>query len=286
MEVLQKHRRMRDKIHFLYIAFHVYRVPPELQDDPTPLSQSFFSTNRPVARSGKYQALRGVRRKVHLDPGHYVIVASSYRPNQPGDFYLRIFAKTGNMLGDQDFTCSSDLLMVVQSKPVIQKDHNTVQKLFDQEAGADNRLDAVEFMKLVNSVLDKDYQLPLDTCRQLILGEGTEGRSRLTLTQTEKLLSTLRSLQSIFLKFDEDSNGTMSPFELSLALEAAGFKCDSEVVQVLWERVGSGELHLPFHGFVCCVARLRVLFALYESESSAEVKERGIHAWLLKFLVV
>ncbi|KAJ8368975.1 hypothetical protein SKAU_G00090030 [Synaphobranchus kaupii] len=286
VEVLQKNRRKRNKIHFLYIAFHIYRIPPELQDDPTPLGQSFFSSNRPVARSGKYQALRGIRRKVHLDPGHYVILASSFRPNQPGDFYLRIFAKTGNHLGDQDFTCSSDLLMAVQSKPVIQKDHNKLQKLFDQEAGADNRLDAMEFMKLVNSVLDKDYQLPLDTCRQLILAEATEGRSRLTLQQTERLLSMLRSLQSIFLQFDEDSSGTMNPFELSLALEAAGLKCDSEVVQVLWERAGSGELHLPFYRFISCVARLRVLFALYESESSTEVKERGIHAWLLKFLVV
>ncbi|KAI1893223.1 hypothetical protein AGOR_G00121490 [Albula goreensis] len=286
LELLQKHRRKRDKVHFLYIAFHVYRVPPELQDDPAPLGQQFFSTNRPVGRSGKYQALRGVRRTLHLDPGHYVIVASSYRPNQPGDFYLRIFAKTGNHLGDLDFTCSTDLLMAVQSKPVMQTDHNRVQKLFEEKAGADNKLDAVEFMKLVNSVLDQDYQLPLDTCRQLILGEDTEGRSRLMLPQTERLLSMVRSLQSIFLRFDEDSSGTMSPFELSLALEAAGLKCDTEVEQVLWERVGSGQQHLPFHSFVSCVARLRVLFALYESESNAEVKERGIHAWLLKFLVV
>ncbi|XP_061073894.1 calpain-12 [Conger conger] len=286
VEVLQKHRRKSQKIHFLYIGFHVYRVPPELQDDPAPLGQSFFLSNRPVGRSKKYQAVRGVRRKLHLDPGHYVIVASSYRPNQPGDFYLRIFAKTGNHLGDQDFTCSSDLLRAVQSKPVMQKDRNKLQKLFDQEAGADNRLDAVEFMKLVNSVLDKDYQLPLDTCRQLILAEDTAGRSRLTLPQTERLLSQLRRLQSTFLQFDEDSSGTMNPFELSSALEAAGLQCDSEVVQVLWERAGSGELRLPFHRFVSCVCRLRVLFALYESESSAEVKERGIHAWLLRFLVV
>ncbi|XP_035240094.1 calpain-12 [Anguilla anguilla] len=286
VEVLQKHRRKRDRVHFLYIGFHIYRVPPELQDNPAPLGQSFFSTNRPVARSGKYQAVRGVRRKVHLDPGHYVIVASSFRPNQQGDFYLRIFTKTGNHLGGQEFTCSSNLLMAVESKPVMQKDRSKLQKLFDQEAGADNRLDAVEFMKLVNSVFDKDYQLPLDTCRQLILTEDTAGRSRLTLLQTEKLVSMLRSLQSIFLQFDEDSSGTMSPFELSLALEAAGLKCDGEVMQVLWERAGAGELHLPFHRFVSCVARLRVLFALYESESSTEVKERGIHAWLLKFLVV
>lgn len=37
-------------------------------------------------------------------------------------------------------------------------------------------------------------------------------------------------------------------------------QCDSKVVQLLSERFASGELHLPFHGFVSCVTRLRKLF--------------------------
>lgn len=78
----------------------------------------------------------------------------------------------------------------------------------------------------------------------------------------------------------------MSPFELSMALNAAGVQCDGKVVQLLSERFGSGELHLPFHSFVSCVTRLRKLFALYESETSQEVKDRGINAWLLQFLTV
>lgn len=44
-------------------------------------------------------SLRGVWRKLHLDPGNYIIVASTYRPNQPAEFFVRIFSKTGNTLG-------------------------------------------------------------------------------------------------------------------------------------------------------------------------------------------
>lgn len=29
MELLQKNRRLKDKVHFLYIAFHVYKVTPQ-----------------------------------------------------------------------------------------------------------------------------------------------------------------------------------------------------------------------------------------------------------------
>ncbi|KAM9442925.1 calpain-2 catalytic subunit-like [Salvelinus alpinus] len=284
VELLQKDRRKRKKIYFLHIAFHIYRVPPELRG--LCLDQSFFSNQHPVGRSGKYQPLRAVWRKVRLDPGNYVILASTYMPNVPAEFFLRVYSKTGNNLGTQDFTCSTGFLMVMSMPPVLPEDRKRVQKTFDEVAGPDDKLNAKEFMKLVNSVLEKDYQLPLETCRQLIFGEDTGGRSSLTREQTEPLLASLRSLQSIFFKFDQDSSGTMSPFELSLTLQAAGVQCDGQVIQLLWERFGSGELHLPFHGFVACVTRLRKLFALFKSESNPEIKGVEINAWLLRLLTL
>uniref|UniRef100_A0A672SV20 Calpain-1 catalytic subunit-like n=1 Tax=Sinocyclocheilus grahami TaxID=75366 RepID=A0A672SV20_SINGR len=256
VELLQKYRRQKDKVHFLYIAFHIYK----LQDKPGSLDQQFFSNNRPVARSGKYRSIRSVWRKVHLEPGSYVIVASTYRPNQQGEFFLRVYTKTGNIQGFQDFPCINNYSVMVMSKPVLPEDLFRVQKWFDEKAGSDSRVNAVRFMDLVNSVLEKDYELPLETCRQLIFGEDTGGRGRLNRAQAEKLLTSLRNLQSIFFQFDEDSSGTMSPFELSLALNAAGVECDNVVVQLLWERFGAGEQYLPFCGFVSCVARLQVLF--------------------------
>ncbi|XP_072248498.1 calpain-12 [Leuresthes tenuis] len=283
VELLQKNRRQKDKIHFLYTAFHIYKVPSELEG--TCLDRSFFLKNRPVGRSGKYRAQRAVWRKLRLDPGNYVVVGSSYRPNQPGEFFIRIFSKTGNTLGTQDFTCSSSFLMVMAT-PVFPEDHMKVQKTFDAKAGSDDRLNAKEIMKLFNSVLDNDYHLPLETCRQIIFGENTKSRCTLSREQAETLLSRLRKLQSIFIQFDEDSSGTMSPFELSTALEATGMKSDNKVIQLLSDRFAAGVLHVPFYGFVTCVTRLHKLFALYESETSQEVKDRGINSWLLQFLTV
>ncbi|KAM6932757.1 calpain-12 [Lycodopsis pacificus] len=283
VELLQKNRRKKTKVHFLYIAFHIYKVTSTLFD--ACLSRNFFMTNRPVGRSGKYRAQRGAWRKLHLDPGNYIIVASTYRPNQPGEFFVRIFSKTGNTLGTQDFTCSSGFLQVMAT-PVSPEDQVRVQRAFDEEAVADDRLNAKELMKLFNTALERDYHLPLETCRQLILGEDTKGRCSLSREQTGTLLSSLRHLQSIFFQFDEDSSGTMSPFELSAALQAVGIQCDSKVVELLTERFASGELHLPFHGFVSCVTRMQKLFALYESETSQEVKDRGINSWLIQFLMV
>ncbi|XP_049339737.1 calpain-12 [Astyanax mexicanus] len=286
VELLQKNRRQIDKVNFLYIAFHIYKVPPQLQDSTNTFDGQFFSTNPLVSRSGPYKNSRAVWRKIHLDPGHYVILPSTQRPNQQGEFFLRIYAKKGNTLGAREITCPTAFSMTVMSKPPLPEDQRRVQKWFDEEAGQDDRLNAVEFMKLVNSVLEKDYHLPLEICRQLIFGENTGGRGRLSRDQAEKILSSLRNLQSIFFEFDEDSSGTMSPFELSQALKAAGVQCDNSVLQMLWERFGSGEQHLPFPVFVSCVCRLQVLVALFEAESSLEVKNRGINVWMLRLLAV
>uniref|UniRef100_A0A4W5JJB9 Calpain 12 n=1 Tax=Hucho hucho TaxID=62062 RepID=A0A4W5JJB9_9TELE len=272
VELLQKDRRKRNTINFLHIAFHIYRLRGLCLD------QSFFSFKQPVGSSGVYQPLRAVWREVRLDPGNYVILASTYSPNQPAEFFLRIYSKTGNNLGQLSVcVCPSQ---VTSMPPVLPEDRKRVQKTFDEVAGIPLQSSASFTPPLSPSlsVLEKDYQLPLETCRQLIFGEDTRGRSSLTREQTEPVLTSLRSLQSIFFKFDQDSSGTMSPFELSLALQAAGVQCDGQVMQLLWERFGSGELHLPFHGFVTCVTRLRKLFALYKSDSNPEVKDGGINA--------
>lgn len=98
--------------------------------------------------------------------------------------------------------------------------------------------------------------------------------------------------QSIFVQYDEDSSGTMSPFEFSVALDAVGMhttlhmekqaeftcliirlfpgmKCDSSVMQLLSERFVTGELHMPFHCFVSCITRLRKLFGNIRSLTKA-----------------
>uniref|UniRef100_A0A3B3SHU4 Calpain 12 n=1 Tax=Paramormyrops kingsleyae TaxID=1676925 RepID=A0A3B3SHU4_9TELE len=256
-EVLQKNRRQKDKINFLQVAFHVYQV----DGNPSTLDEKFFSTRKPVASSGSYQSVRGVRRKVRLNPGNYVVVVSTSRPDQAGDFFLRLFAKSGNTLGyEQRYERGG------RSQPVAADDYKRVEELFIKEAGAV----CTQFI-----VLNKDYHLPLETCRQLIFAEdvsfahGVQPPPR----PPSRVLPC-----SIFLKYDEDSSGTMSPFDLSLSLQAAGLQCSRAVQEVLWERVGAGLTQLPFYGFISCVARLRVLFALYESERSQEVRQRGINA--------
>uniref|UniRef100_A0A8C7R959 Calpain 12 n=1 Tax=Oncorhynchus mykiss TaxID=8022 RepID=A0A8C7R959_ONCMY len=131
VELLQKDRRKRNKINFLHIAFHIYRLQGLCLD------QSFFSNQHPVGRSGKYQPLRAVWRKVRLDPGNYVILASTYRPNVPAEFFLRVYSKTGNNLGYGEGGMMMMMMKIISNRLMVLL--------------LDDKLNAKEFMKLVNS---------------------------------------------------------------------------------------------------------------------------------------
>uniref|UniRef100_A0A3Q3JEH4 Calpain catalytic domain-containing protein n=1 Tax=Monopterus albus TaxID=43700 RepID=A0A3Q3JEH4_MONAL len=127
-------------------------------------------------------------------------------------------------------------------------------------------------------ILNKEYHLTLETCKQLIFGEDVSFCPEGNVVSLSHYMLFFFFCQSIFCQFDKDSSGTMSPFELSAVLDAVGMQCDIKVVRLLSERFAYGALQLPFHCFVSCFTRLRKLFALYEAETSQEVKDRGINA--------
>ena len=56
------------------------------------MDKTFFKYNSSVARS-TFSNSREVVGRHRVPPGHYVIVPSTFRPNEEGDFLLRIFSE-------------------------------------------------------------------------------------------------------------------------------------------------------------------------------------------------
>ena len=95
VSVMQKGRRqMRDEGQdTLTIGFALYQLK-----DPgaVPLDTDFFKYNRSCARSKVFVNLREVSRRFRLPPGAYVIIPSTFNPDEAGDFLLRIFTEKSN----------------------------------------------------------------------------------------------------------------------------------------------------------------------------------------------
>jgi len=90
--LMQKNRRAQRKagIDCLTIGFAIYRLTEE---HSTPLPQDFFKYNASVARSPTFINLREVCSRFRLPVGRYVIVPSTFEPNEEGEFIIRVFTE-------------------------------------------------------------------------------------------------------------------------------------------------------------------------------------------------
>jgi len=95
INLMQKGRRaMRDEGQdLLSIGFCVYALKDA---EPARCTTDFFTYNASCARSKSFINLREVSGRFKLPPGNYMIVPSSFKPDEEGEFILRVFTEMPN----------------------------------------------------------------------------------------------------------------------------------------------------------------------------------------------
>jgi len=95
INLMQRGRRaMRDEgLDLLTIGFCIYNI----RDEPSGRCDTdFFRYNASCARSKAFINLRELSARFRLPPGNYVIVPSTFKPDEGGDFLLRVFSEKPN----------------------------------------------------------------------------------------------------------------------------------------------------------------------------------------------
>ncbi|XP_058462304.1 calpain-B-like isoform X3 [Malaya genurostris] len=151
--LMQKNRRSkRNKgIDCLTIGLILYRVT-EADLVKKPLPKEFFLQNASAARS-TFINLRETTCRFRLDPGVYVVIPSTFEPNQEGEFLIRVFSECPNCLSENENevgVCDLDPrikpIMPDPVKPNPQRE--AMERLFVDVAGVDGEVDWME-LKLV-----------------------------------------------------------------------------------------------------------------------------------------
>ncbi|XP_043119011.1 calpain-2 catalytic subunit-like [Puntigrus tetrazona] len=95
VSLMQLHEnRYRSLVSNFSIGFSVYLIPPEMKEEKFPAK--FFYNKHPVEATEKFTQVRLVMKLFKLEPGEYLIVPSTFNPNESAEFMLSISTKSGS----------------------------------------------------------------------------------------------------------------------------------------------------------------------------------------------
>uniref|UniRef100_A0A6Q2Z8R5 Calpain-1 catalytic subunit n=1 Tax=Esox lucius TaxID=8010 RepID=A0A6Q2Z8R5_ESOLU len=231
--LMQKDRRKKRKEgqDMETIGFAIYEAGPFLSvqfvgTTGVHLKRDFFLTHGSTARSELFINLREVSSRFKLPPGEYIIVPSTFEPQKEGDFVLRVFSEK---------PANSDQIDA------------GFKSLFRQLAGADMEISATELQTILNRIMNKRDFLFVSLSTTISLVSHVFPPS----------FSLHPPRQTIFRQFDIDKSGTMSSYEMRMALEAAG--------TLIILRYTEADLSVDFDNFVNCLIRLETMFKTFKA---------------------
>uniref|UniRef100_A0A3B4DUU9 Calpain-1 catalytic subunit n=1 Tax=Pygocentrus nattereri TaxID=42514 RepID=A0A3B4DUU9_PYGNA len=152
--------------------------------------------------------------------------------------------------------------IVIPSTFEPQKEGDFVLRVFSEKA-ADSQQGAIIPLIFTDKDLKTDG-FQKEACRSMINLMDTTGRGRLGLTDFHVLWEKIKQYLTVFRKFDLDKSGTMSSYEMRLALESAGFKLTNHLFQLIILRYAKPDLNVDFDSFVTCLIRLESMFKTFK----------------------
>uniref|UniRef100_A0A8D3DQJ8 Calpain 11 n=1 Tax=Scophthalmus maximus TaxID=52904 RepID=A0A8D3DQJ8_SCOMX len=228
----RRYRRQGQDMHT--IGFALYEVRTYRGCQNVHLKKNFFLSQSSCARSETFINLREVSTRLRLPPGEYLIVPSTFEPGKEADFVLRVFTEKQSETEYVSFLCDFNVCVFVKCK----------------------NLSLIKRSVFVFS--DKDLKtdgFSMESCRTMINLMDKDGSARLGLVEFQILWNKIRKWLVIFRQFDLDKSGAMSSYEMRLAVEAAGFKLNNRLNQILVARYAENEM-IDFDNFICCLVKL------------------------------
>ncbi|XP_030387749.1 calpain-A isoform X2 [Scaptodrosophila lebanonensis] len=157
--LMQKNRRSKRNMGMecLTIGFAIYSLS-ERDLDNRPQGIQFFKYKQSVCSRFK------------LPPGHYLIVPSTFDPNEEGEFLIRVFSETQNNMEENDdhvgYGDSHDTITpgFPTPKPV-DPQRDSLRRLFDSIAGADMEVDWMELKRILDHSMRDDLPKPITYSR-------------------------------------------------------------------------------------------------------------------------
>lgn len=255
VSLIQKsHKRNRHLATNFYIGFKIYEVPAHLKDQREKFPASFFRNTRLVGTNEAFINAREIMEFFRFKAGEYLIVPSTFQPNEASSFLLTVYSKTEAVIED------SSGYGITRTK-MIPRDNDDTFQLFLQYADKYGEVDAERLQKLLNENLyaghsQKTTGFSLDLCKSMVALMDLSVTGRLSEFECLRLWKRAVFLKDIFYGMDVSHTGSLSLNELRNALKAAGFVLSDSMLNLMALRYGDAGGEITLENFVVLVLRM------------------------------
>ncbi|XP_066277386.1 calpain-9-like isoform X3 [Branchiostoma lanceolatum] len=282
VSLMQKDRRKQKHLGKtnLFLGFYMYEA-----NGRSKLKRRDVMTEAPVASSGSYINYRERSSHFQVAPGEYIVLPSTFNPNEEGEFILRVFTEKEASADEID---EGDAI-IKQDKPKPPKEEWSDEKkdkfkaFFEMVAGLSGdeeevpAIDPFELKSLFDCIF-KDPSLTIDLCKDVIQMFDADGSGKIEYEEFDDMWDTVEPWLSAFKNSDYDKSGKLSVYELQEALEEiVGFTIPKKLLCQLARRYVDEEGCISGGDFLRIAIRLTSLW----NQQSGDAEDDGAGGFAL-----
>ncbi|XP_034543428.1 calpain-1 catalytic subunit-like isoform X2 [Notolabrus celidotus] len=280
-------KRNRRLVENLHIGFSIFEVMDENEAHDGKFPASFFSRNKAVAGSKKYMNGREVMELVALEPGEYLIVPSTFSPNETASFLLTIISKAETHVHENSGGHNHEHMekMVTEPTPVQNSaDDEKKRTLFRQFSDKYEEVDAEQLQRVLNdNLLKGDLKtggFSIESCRSMVALFDTSITGKLNGEEFVRLWKKIITYKDIFYRTDVSQTGTLSLSELRNALMASGKNISDDMLNLMALRYGSSSGQMTLENFISLILRFDCMYQIFSQLSDRTALTLRQKEWL------
>uniref|UniRef100_A0A4W4EX19 Calpain catalytic domain-containing protein n=1 Tax=Electrophorus electricus TaxID=8005 RepID=A0A4W4EX19_ELEEL len=251
--LMQKDRRLSRRrgqdMHTIGFAVYEYRGCQNVH-----LKKDFFLTHSSSARSETFINLREVSARLRLPPGEYIIVPSTFEPSKEANFVLRVFTEKQSATEYVTSEHVAGIHCILFDCIVTQPIRNISTDYKDLKTDGFS----MESCRTMVNFMDVFFPFIINIIIIIII----------------IIINILYCITVIYRQYDLDKSGTMSSYEMRLAIESAGFKLNNALNQIIVARYAENDA-IDFDNFISCLVKMEAMFKIFQQmdkEGTGEVE--------------
>ncbi|XP_041827157.1 calpain-1 catalytic subunit-like [Melanotaenia boesemani] len=276
-------KRNRRMVQNLHIGFSIFEVTEQYKAQSGKFPASFFSRNAPVAQTGTFMNAREVMEFLWLKPGEYLIVPSTYNPNETASFILTIHSKNETQCYENSADLGHEPVEKVKQVKNGQECENR-KELFRQYSDKYDEVDAEQLQRLLNeNILKGDLKsggFSIDACRSMVALMDTSITGKLNSEEFVRLWNKVENYKDIFFLTDVSKTGTLSLSELRNAFIASGMKLNDDMLNLMAKRYGASSGHMTLESFISLILRLDCMCKIFKQLCDGKAMSLQEPEWL------